>query len=180
MSNEFALDQKLQLAEKKIALLDERDACIAALRAQNAELRMEIKQLRSVTTFGKSNSIHALAEILLTDCGCSTGNHYLLEKVENRLWDFFDENLAASQAREQQLRESIDRIGITGLDARQMADDALSATSDTTALEALIAKASEVMQEQCAQRAECESIGYSSAIANAIRALPTVKLEDLK
>lgn len=105
--------------------------------------------------------------------------------------------LAESQAREAKLREALDAVqqvanrsdGIAGWHLNgdiaswdsilPEVSDALTTPSDATALNELIAKAGEVMQEQCAQRAEQESIGYSSSIAKAIRALPGVTLEDL-
>ena len=60
---------------------------------------------------------------------------------------------------------------------------ALALPQDTTALEAMIAKASEVMQERCADA--CISFGESTDLvfgeefAEEIRALPGVTLEDL-
>ena len=58
----------------------------------------------------------------------------------------------------------------------------LAQPTDTTALEALIAKAGEVMRERCAVRA-IETGDYMSVgkhVAGAIRALPGVTLDDLK
>ena len=85
---------------------------------------------------------------------------------------FILKQLAASQAREQQLREVIDRIGITSLDARQIADDTLTIPQDTTALEAMIAEAGEVMRERCERE--------SWLMAPVLRSIPGVTLEDLK
>lgn len=40
--------------------------------------------------FGKSDSIRHLAENIMTDCGCSTEHDDLRQKIEGRLWDYFD------------------------------------------------------------------------------------------
>lgn len=104
-----------------------------------------------------------------------------LRKANKECVEYFNEaqkELAARHLREQQLREALDRIGITSLDARQIADDALAIPSDASALdalEAMIAKAGEVMRDLCAKEAELPVFA-----ADAIRALPPVKLEDLK
>jgi len=98
------------------------------------------------------------------------------------------EQLAASQAREQQLREALTccvcamqdyqaGIGITELfdkGERLGRLVLLSEKQDTTALEAMIAKAGEVMRERCA------CIRYDEKLEGSIRALPNVTLEDLK
>lgn len=106
------------------------------------------------------------------------------------------EQLAASQAREQQFREALigahkaleaigdemtvgDRYTNAGqylIDSLCPSREALALPSDTTALEALIAKAGEVMRERC-----WHSVPFGQiAICGAIRALPSITLEDLK
>ncbi len=40
--------------------------------------------------FGKSDSVHHLAENIMIDCGCSTEYTALRDKIEGRLWEFFD------------------------------------------------------------------------------------------
>lgn len=104
-----------------------------------------------------------------------------LRKANKECVEYFNEmqkDLAAIRLQDERLREALDRIGITSLDARQIADDALAIPSDASALdalEAMIAKAGEVMRDLCAKEAEIPVFA-----ADAIRALPPVKLEDLK
>ncbi len=103
--------------------------------------------------------------------------------------------IAASQAREQQLREALqtyvdeheectdpdDWMAMTcSIEAHHVADEAISLPSDTTALEAMIAKAGEVMRERCVSVTTKIMTGGLDAYGNAIRALPGVTLEDLK
>lgn len=110
------------------------------------------------------------------------------------------EQLAATQAREVQLREVIGKAkeGIVqwhvpenryaALDA---INEALALPQDTTALEAMIAKAGEVMRELAATACTDRSTGTDTddfnewdhcnySCAEEIRALPGVTLEDLK
>lgn len=66
--------------------------------------------------------------------------------------------------------------------AIKKSDEAISLPSDTTALEAMIAKAGEVMRKQCVDL--CDRFAaremHPAECAGAIRALPGVTLEDLK
>lgn len=110
----------------------------------------------------------------------------------------FDMKLAACQAREQQLLEvlyacedmfDID-VGSSNLHRKLTVLDikkVLATPPDTTALEAMIAKAGEVMREWCLEAGVMRN--YKGAIVsrlsadgrdNAIRAIPTVTLNDLK
>ena len=99
--------------------------------------------------------------------------------------DFADsllEQLAASQAREVQLREALEWEREfqkdQGRDVSVFGGSVLALPSDTSALEALIAKASEVMRERCLFEAD---IAYHSRhCCNEIRALPGVTLDDIK
>lgn len=106
------------------------------------------------------------------------------------------EQLAASQAREVQLRDALSELVDLVQDIRageyapdsftcQAAIAALALPSDTTALEALIAKAGDVAIAKARQA--CIDLGAKgidyfnyTAFVEAIRALPGVKLEDLK
>ena len=96
-----------------------------------------------------------------------------------------DEKLATSQAREVQLREAL--IGLYRLDEIehqrysgdgdvcsevQLAREAIAAPSDTSALEAMIAKAGECMRERCERE--------SWLMAPVLRSIPEVTLEDLR
>lgn len=97
--------------------------------------------------------------------------------------------LAAEQAKNAVLRDALNRLqeACNGEDdnefyaANSAATKYLSAPSDTSALEAMIAKAGEVMREKCEK--VCDEIGDSSngwCCEGAIRAVPGVTLEDLK
>lgn len=102
--------------------------------------------------------------------------------------DWLRQQLAASQARELQLREALvntvklfkgDHSAPLSSEVIKQQDNALALPSDTTAIETMIQKAGEVMRERCASFAET-SFAYRFDNANAIRALPGVTLEDLK
>lgn len=93
--------------------------------------------------------------------------------------------LSASQAREQQLREALLTIRQYWNDDEQESHDrcnrameALATPQDTSALEALIAKAGEVMRERCADFVQFQ--WDEAGAAYEIRALPGVTLEDLQ
>ena len=107
------------------------------------------------------------------------------------------QQLAASQGREVLLRDALKGvpIGYHGriagkecvcgqCQSNRIIEETLSLPYDTTALEAMIAKASEVMQERCVDA--CISFGESTDLvfgeefAEEIRALPGVTLEDLQ
>ena len=97
------------------------------------------------------------------------------------------EKLAASQAREAKLRGQILRMidrwwpfvhkelfaSDTARDLYREASDSIQPPHVTSALEALIAKAGEVMRERC-----LAEINYNNHVE--VRALPCVTLEDLK
>lgn len=97
--------------------------------------------------------------------------------------------LAASQAREQQLREALENARGAlayckggGRDNPNLMEstcwhglaaiDRVSRLADTTALEVMIAKAGEVMRERCERE--------SWLRAPVLRSIPSVTLEDLK
>lgn len=95
------------------------------------------------------------------------------------------QQLVASQAREVRLRDALGHIleywnGVTidvvMLDALEhiedVAHEVLALPQDTTTIEEMIAEAGEVMRERCVE--ECDES------REAIRALPSVTLEDLK
>ena len=110
---------------------------------------------------------------------------------------YTESQLAAAQAREQQLRETLEYFfpawqKYEPLNWKYRARQALSQPTDTTALQALIQRAGEVMRERCAVEAwnyymdQCKKAGISRHVfdgwcsANAIRAMPGVTLEDLR
>ena len=115
---------------------------------------------------------------------------------------FFElrEKLAASQAREQQLRDWVEANGVHDDICNCLYTDdedkhgecscglstALALPQDTTALEALIAKAGDVMRERCAEDMQSHYLnayavtGAGHSFAKSIRALPGVTLDDLK
>ena len=98
--------------------------------------------------------------------------------------------LAESQAREAKLQESMAWVSLIFTDDTlaherepelwlPSLEQAIATPSDATALNELIAKAGEVMQERAA--VECEkNYNFSKPLASAIRALSEVTLEDLK
>ena len=102
--------------------------------------------------------------------------------------------LAASQAREQQLRKALEYFfpawqKYEPLNWKYRAKQALSQPTDTTALQALIEKAGEVAAELSASACQhvIDSGEYdghqqyaAAACRDAIRALPGVTLEDLR
>jgi len=99
------------------------------------------------------------------------------------------EDLALAQADNQRLRELVARYRNETPPGNQPhmictdADKALSTPLDTSALEAIVQKAGEVMRERCAKESDpFDEIRSSIAtsIENAIHALPGVTLEDLK
>ena len=90
-----------------------------------------------------------------------------------------DEKLAASQAREAQLREATecllhlcDAIGMRHGPVLDKARQALALPQDISALEAMIAKAGEVMRERCERE--------SWRMAPVLRSIPGVTMEDLQ
>ena len=92
--------------------------------------------------------------------------------------------LAASQAREVQLREALHKLARLGngahygtSDGNRIAQVAIALPQDTSALEAMIAKASEVMRERCADET---SKRHEFRAFDTIRALPGVTLEVIK
>ena len=108
---------------------------------------------------------------------------------------FVLEQLAAEQAKNVELLDTILKVrnGIlyhydseqvrVGIDA---ANEALSTTSDTSVLEAIVKKAGEVMRENCIAAAGPEDSYQDDWIrakidaCDAIRSLPALTLEDLK
>lgn len=99
------------------------------------------------------------------------------------------QQLAASQAREQQMREQVESAFRDGFRSPETYNDTvlnneddawcrseafatLSLPYDTTALEAMIAEAGEVMRERCERE--------SWLMAPVLRSIPGVTLEDLR
>lgn len=99
--------------------------------------------------------------------------------------------LAASQLREQQLLKRIASTKVLLEAVCAVNPDSacakyelrenlktINSTSDTIALEAVIAKAGDVMQERCSKVADWQAEGWTAAIE--IRSLPSITLKDLK
>ena len=96
------------------------------------------------------------------------------------------QQLAAAQAREQQLRAHLEVIAgkrmcvDNTLGNANIADLALSQPTDTTALQAIIQRSGEVMRDRIvANLLQCGALAEGDYL-NAIRALPSVTLEDLR
>ena len=110
------------------------------------------------------------------------------------------ETISASQAREQQLREAVRQNqewhenydeygGYPESELAEVNEEALSLPQDTSALEAMIAKAGEVMRERCFDSVQAEMDEQyidsppwyvAEACRDTISTLPGVTLEDLK
>lgn len=93
---------------------------------------------------------------------------------------FILKQLAASQAREAKLREALEWEREfqkdQGREVSVFGGSVLAQPSDTTALEAVIAKTGEVMRERC-----CKVLFSNPAATEiAIRALPGVTLDDIR
>lgn len=166
----FAESQK-DLAEKD-AEIERLDREVDELTRFHEEDMRQIQRLQMALAYTEALELGtaerlaaANAEIARLKANSVKRTHELLDGIIAQ---------AASQLREQQLREALDRIGITSLDARQIADDALAIHTDTSDLEAVIQKAGEVMRERC-----LEHVGLLSE-NQSIRAIPDVTLEDLR
>lgn len=147
--------------------------------AARKDLDQENDQLAKARDYHVLNAKAVYAE-------CSELRQQLAEKdaeiakatdQKNRMW--FE--LAAAQAQIRQLRTALVEIramqpGITPTYRR--ADNALAQPADTSALEAIVKKAGEVMRERC-EACMCDLGVYDSPQA-AIRALPGVTMEDLQ
>lgn len=136
-----------------------------------ATIKMFIDQCDGVGLAGAADCIESMAAEI--------------ERLE-RLADAIDkragERIAASQARELQLRDELFAVLVQDMSGDKARLKVEEFKSDTSALEALIAKAGDVMRERCAHEADPFELKNALAtdIAKGIRALPGVKLEDLK
>ena len=93
--------------------------------------------------------------------------------------DLIKDEIAAGQAREQQLRGAIAmQVSRDAAARHNIAMEALALPQDTTALESMIAKAGEVMRHRCLYEAD---IAYHNKhCCEEIRALTGVTISDLK
>ena len=117
-----------------------------------------------------------------------------LRSANKQCVEFFEEsqkNLAASQAREMQLRDALVVVNNAGDDewylytpeqAKRAVSETLALPQDTSALGVVIQKAGELMRERCRKVAFGKAYADSMAedVSNVIRALPGVTLGDLK
>lgn len=101
-----------------------------------------------------------------------------------------ERQLAASQAREQQLRSAllIEALHWRTVTTKSEIKDEIETRfpSETAALEAMIEKAGEVMRKRCAYSMEdylddpiLSGHGYANGAGEEIRALPAITLEDI-
>lgn len=149
------------------------------------------------------------ADCYREDCGFSECDFDALERFAAAAREDLEKQLAAAQAENAEnaenarLREVLYQVmddiksesylfeGGNGVSAttEELADQALSQPTNTSSLEDMIQKAGEVMRERCAAESEsnaCPAYEYVSTaipakgIAEAIRALPGVTMEDLK
>lgn len=130
---------------------------IEQLEAENAALRADVEKWKSLADAAKT--VERIAN----------------SRTERDAWL----QLAASQAREQQLREAL-KMFAHRFPESSVAKEALALPSDTSALEALITKAGEAMRDRVvANLLRCGALGDGEYL-NAIRAFPAVTLDDLK
>lgn len=97
--------------------------------------------------------------------------------------DRLQAELSASQAREEQLRDELFAVLVQDMSGDKARLKVEEFKSDTSALEALIARASEVMREKIAASVEMQRNDIPATgreFATAIRSTPGLKLEDLK
>lgn len=119
-----------------------------------------------------------------------------LRRIHAENLAILNQQLALAQADNQRLRDAFqtyidgheectdadDWMAMTcSMEAHHDADEAISIPSDTSALEALVQKAGEVMRERCADTVEAQHSWITNTAASAlIRAQLGVTLEDLK
>lgn len=166
--------------------LSARENEVIQLRQQLTEKDAEIERLKAAIVMRFDHDTPPQFEQ-----GCS--EHEVLDPVtaEHCRWfvseiELLRQQLTASQAREQQLRETLefffpDWRNYNPLSWQYKAKQALSLPSDTTALSAMITKAGEVMRERVFD--ECFRLGILSLdgrFMDDIRALPGVTLDDLQ
>lgn len=147
------------------------------------QLRRLVSSYKTLTD-AQANQLNVLKDRLYTLRGADKALDS--EREANAL---LTEQLAASQSREQKLRAAINSMAgetTSHYDRLEIARKALSLPQDTSALEAMIQKAGEVMRARCAVEAYEWAMAYvvedTAPVGNAdaIRALPSVTLEDLK
>lgn len=161
------------------------DAELTELRARIAELESEVSEQCRLNGMGSEREYvlqgkvaELEAENARLEQVCAGEKNVVLSYVEEN--KVLREQLAAAQAREQQLREALDSVRTNDKLLHIVPTcecgicKALSLPSDTSALEAIIKKASEVMRERIISIRHVENLSES-----AIRALPGVTLEDI-
>lgn len=155
---------------------------IKSLRAQLAEAQAEIEHLKI-----SRENFAAHSESTLGQLAASQAREVRLREALNVAADKFHD-YAEIHSMKERTRDNIEKIE-RNLELARLCDTALSQPTDTTALEAMIQKAGEVMRERCIAAAEVSKYGdtmnlgtglITSGCAYSIRALPSVRLEDLK
>lgn len=169
---------------------------IESLRQQLAEKASEIERLKA-TLQRRMDDIRLQAErhVSLEDkyrdmsqqLAASQAENESLRRANKECVEYFNEaqkDLAASQAREQQYRRALviaDNAGddewhpYTPEQAKTAIGKTIALPQDTSALEAMIQKAGEVMRERVMQ-----ARGKGQLYPMDLRALPGVTLEDLR
>ena len=179
--------------------------------AENAALRQQLFEAHEARISAQAAGVKLLDQLAdkreeiewLSD---EIGYQSLWKTEFRQQKEYAEKQFAASQAREQQLRDALENIkahdeyvmwnrcpdcdyGCKGVckdmphsEVGKIAIKSIALPADTSALEALIAKAGEVMRKRAAEKA-IEVGDYMSVgkhVAGAIRALTGVTLEDLK
>ena len=181
----FAESQK-DLAEKD-AEIERLDREVDELTRFHEEDMRQIQRLQMALAYTEALELGtaerlaaANAEIARLKANSVKRTHELLDGIIAQ---------AACQAREQQLRDVIQLWlddGIAVSLCTEQSTRLLSTPQNTSALEAMIQKAGEVMRERCAVEAYEWAMAYvvedTAPVGNAdaIRALPNVTLEDLR
>lgn len=153
----FAVDETIDFLSRQLAEMHE------AYENQATEMKQAWE--RNVELIKQLAAKDAETERLQYDNDIAFGSERYAKK-----------QLAASQAREQQLREAMnDYFNQYPHMAKGYILDALALPTDNTALEGMISEAGEVMRERL-MRLRAKGVLYPADI----RALPTVRLGDLK
>lgn len=163
-----------------------------ALRQQLAAAKLEIKQLDTLRElqFNDLNNQLSLLQVenetLREQLSVAASEILALRAANKECVEYFNEaqkDLAASQAREQRLRDHIAlALEFCDMPAFSIAENlanALALPQDISALEAMVAKAGEVMRDMMIERWNFGG-EFASGVRGSIRALPKITLEDLK
>lgn len=75
----------------------ERSEAADLIESLREQLKATQDELSRYTRYAQSKSISELTERIVSDCGISSEHRPLVEKIERRLWEYFDEQLATTK-----------------------------------------------------------------------------------